>query len=231
MYTKSPEHQSRQRLETVNVEKNKTASLSKTNHRRRPCNAEELCNEEDMTLLWPILGVNSKGEKGRDPRCPSAKRCTICSSRCPEDNIKSQCKACQDPLHRRGCDVREVCETARRNTIKKKKDIIRSSGLSSLEELKEKKLVTLSPYPPHRGSSQPPGSKRTREDEEEEAENGTERSVRARSISRSCLPRKALLSGYCSMMNTPSRISAPGEEILGQERKELEPDRVSGSKP
>ena len=121
--------------------------------------------------------------------------------------------------------MREVCETARRNTIKKKRDIIRSSGLSSLEEMKEKKLLTLSPYPAHRSSSQPPGSKMTREAKEEEAENATERSVRAKSR------RKTLLSGYCSMMDTPRRISAPGGEFLGQERKELEPDRVSASEP
>ena len=65
MNTKSPKHQSRQRLETVNGEKNKIASLLKTKHCRLPCNAGQLCNEEDTTLLWPILGVNSKGEKGQ----------------------------------------------------------------------------------------------------------------------------------------------------------------------
>ena len=99
---------------------------------RLPKNAEELCNEEDMTVLWPILGVNSKGERGRDPRCPSAKKCEVCSRRYPEDNIKSQCKAFLEPVPKKGCDIWEVCETARRNTIKKKKELIRSSGVSTL---------------------------------------------------------------------------------------------------
>ena len=126
--------------------------------------------------------------------------------------------------------MREVCRTARRNTIQKRKDAIRSSGISSIEELKEKKLVTMSPYPPHRGSSQPPGSKRIRESEEEEDENDRNRSVRARSMSRSCLPRKNLPSGYHSMMNTPKRVSEPVVENPRQE-KEGEPDRVSGSRP
>ena len=158
---KSPEYQTRKTEETVTGAKR--ASQLKPNHSKLPLNAEELCNEEDMSILWPILGVNSKGEKSRDPRCPSAKRCNICSSICPEDDEKPQCKACLDPLHRRGCDARKICETARWNTIRKKKELILSSGLSSLEELKEKKLVTMSPYPPNRGSSQPPGGKRTRE--------------------------------------------------------------------
>ena len=142
--------------------------------------------------------------------------------------MKSQCKACQEPVPKRGCDIREVCETARRNTIKKKKDLIRSSGISSLVELKEKKLVTMSPYPSNRGYSQPPGSKRCREDEVAGDENELERSVRARSISRSCLPRKTLHSGYCSIMDTPQRSRGPDGT---QEEKELESDIVSGSRP
>ena len=106
----------------------------------------------------------------------------------------------------------------------KKKEIIRSSGISSLEELKEKKLVTLSPYPPHRGSSQPPGTKRSRNGSEEEDEIETERHVRARSISRSCLPRKTIKAGYGLMMETPKTTDV-------KRRKEAELDIVSGSGP
>ena len=141
--------------EKVNTEKNQGEPPLKSNHQKQLFSVEDLCNEKDMSILWPLLGVNSRGEKGRDPWCPSAKRCEVCSRRCPERNSKPQCKACVDSLHRRGCNVREICEAARRATIRKKIEIIRSSGISSLEELKEKKLVTMSPYPPHRGSSQP----------------------------------------------------------------------------
>ena len=108
------------------------------------------------------------------------------------------------------------------------KKIKKSSVISSLKELKEKKLVTMSPYPSNRGSSQPAGSKRNREDEE--VEDDTERSVRARSVSRSCLPRKTL-SGYFSRMETPSRVESTDGEHQGIERKESEPDTASGSKP
>ena len=112
---KSPSHLSRQ--DKGNAQKIKTDQLLKPTHKKQPYSVEDLCNEEDMSILWPILGVNSRGEKGRDPRCPSAKKCKICSSRCPEDNIKLQCKACLDPLHRRGCNVRDICEAARRNYV------------------------------------------------------------------------------------------------------------------
>ena len=74
----------------------------------------------------------------------------------------------------------------------KKKEMIRSSGISSLEELKEKKLVILSPYPPHRGSSQPPEAKRSWNGSQKEDGIETERHVRARSLSRICLPKKPL---------------------------------------
>lgn len=67
------------------------------------------------------------------------------------------------------------------------KKIKKSSVISSLKELKEKKLVTMSPYPSNRGSSQPAGSKRNREDEE--VEDDTERSVRAEAA---CLARLCL---------------------------------------
>ena len=81
------------------------------------------------------------------------------------------------------------------------------------------------------GSSQPPGNKRLRNESEEEEETSTERSVRARSISRSCLPRKTINSSYCLTMETPNRISRSSEENPGQEEIEAEPDRVSGSGP
>ena len=126
----------------------------------------------------------------------------------------------------------------------KKKDTIRSSGISSLEELKEKKLVTLSPFPSSRSLSQPSGNKRSRVVSDGENEQDLERSVRARSVSRSCLPRKALQSGYLSMMKTPrrgigqeevflpsSQPASQDEECRQQEGKKLESDRVSGSMP
>ena len=229
---KSPEYQTRKSEETVTGAKRASPNLKQ----KLPGNAEELCNEENISILWPILGVNSKGEKGRDPRCPSSKRCVICSSRCPEDNEKPQCKACLDPLHRRGCDAREICETARWNTIRKKKEAIRSSGISSLKELKEKKLVTMSPYPPSRGSSQPPGGKRTRDSAEEEEDNNIETSLRARSISRSSLPRKTLQSYFStektsSSTTEMSRRTGSNEGLYEKGRKESEPDMVSGSGP
>ena len=73
----------------------------------------------------------------------------------------------------------------------------------------------MSPYPPHKGSSQPPGNKRTTETSQKEEGNGTDRSVRARSILGSSLP----------------RFSRQFDGHLEQGRKEVEPDTGSGPRP